>query len=240
MRRWFTMFAPFIICLREGIEIFLVIIPLVVYFNKNKLYGMSKSAILGGALGTFIAAITGFIIFSQVALLNGPAGILFDGLLGIVISILVLYSIVLLRKTLSFSTVPNERFISLSKKGVFLIAAITFFRELLEAVLFILTSSSTSPGLVTISSLLGLVCAAIIVYIVSRGISKLNISIVFYILNLFLVGLGAYYMGDGLDILFGSYVPEIFKIGILVYAVPSYFILIKSDLKKYLNSNKIK
>ena len=28
------MFAPFIICLREGIEIFLVIIPLVVYFNK--------------------------------------------------------------------------------------------------------------------------------------------------------------------------------------------------------------
>ena len=234
------MFAPFIICLREGIEIFLVIIPLVVYFNKNKLYGMTKSALLGGALGTFIATITGSIIFSQVALLNGPAGELFDGLLGIVLAGLVLYSVVLLRKNKSFTTTPNQQFISLSQKGVFIIAAITFFRELLEATLFILTSSNGSPLLVAGSSLLGLVCAALIVYVVSRGISNLNISVVFYILNLFLVGLGAYYFGDGLDVLFGRYVPQIFKMGILLYAVPSYFIMIKNDLKEYLNSNKIK
>lgn len=234
------MFAPFIICFREGIEIFLVIIPLVVYFNKNKLYGMSKSALLGGALGTFIAAIIGSIMFSQVALLNGPAGELFDGLLGIVLAALVLYSVVLLRKNKSFSTVANQQFISLSQKGVFIIAAITFFRELLEAILFILTSSNGSPLLVAASSLLGLVCAALIVYIVSKGISNFNIGVVFYILNLFLVGLGAYYLGDGLDVLFGSYVPEILKIGILVYAVPSYFIMIKNDLKKYINSKKMK
>jgi high-affinity Fe2+/Pb2+ permease len=44
------MIAPFIICFREGIEIFLVIIPLVVYFNKNKMYEMSKSVSLGGVL----------------------------------------------------------------------------------------------------------------------------------------------------------------------------------------------
>ncbi len=234
------MFAPFLICLREGIEIFLVIIPLVVYFNKNKLFGMTKSALLGGALGTFIATITGSIMFSQVALLNGPAGELFDGLLGIVLAGLVLYSVVLLRKNKSFNTAPNQQFVSLSQKGVFIIAAITFFRELLEATLFILTSSNGSPLLVAGSSILGLVCAALIVYVVSRGISNLNIGVVFYILNLFLVGLGAYYLGDGLDVLFGSYVPQILKIGVFVYAVPSYFIMIKNDLKKYMNSDKIK
>ena len=234
------MFAPFIICLREGIEIFLVIIPLVVYFNKNKLYGMTKSALLGGALGAFIAAITGSILFSQVALLNGPAGELFDGLLGIVIAGLLLYSIVLLRKNQSFNTVANQQFISLSQKGVFIIAAITLFRELLEVVLFILASTASSPLLVAGSSLLGLVCAALIVYIVSRGISNLNIGLVFYMLNLFLIGLGAYYLGDGLDVLFSSYVPHVFIIGILIYAVPSYFIMIKNDMKKYMNSNKLK
>src|SRR5665647_1376133 len=132
------MFAPFIICLREGIEIFLVIIPLVVYFNKNKLYGMTKSALLGGALGTFISAITGFIMFSQVDLLNGPAGTLFDGLLGIVLAGLILYSIILLRKNKTFSTDANQKFISLSQKGVFILAAITCFRELLEVTLFTL------------------------------------------------------------------------------------------------------
>ncbi|HEY8803587.1 MAG TPA: FTR1 family protein, partial [Clostridium sp.] len=214
------MFAPFIICLREGIEIFLVIIPLVVYFNKNKLYNMTKSALLGGALGTFIATITGSIIFSQVALLNGPAGELFDGLLGIVLAGLVLYSVVLLRKNKSFNAVPNQQFISISQRGVFILAAITCFRELLEVTLFILTGASNgSPLLLVGSSLLGLVGAALIVYVVARGFSNLNISVVFYILNLFLVGLGAYYFGDGLDVLFGRYVPEILKMGILLYAV---------------------
>ena len=234
------MFTPFIICLREGIEIFLVIIPLVVYFNKNKLYGMTKSALLGGALGTFIAAIIGSIMFSQAALLNGPAGELFDGLLGIVLAALILYSVVILRKNQSFNTIANQQIISLSQKGVFTITAITFFRELLEVILFILTSSNGSPHLVAGASLVGLVCAALIVYIVSKGIANFNIGVVFYILNLFLVGLGAYYLGDGLDVLFGSYVPQVFKIGILVYAVPSYYIMIKSDLKRYMNSNKIK
>ena len=234
------MFAPFIICLREGIEIFLVIIPLVVYFNKNKLYRMTKSALLGGALGTFIATITGSVIFSQVALLNGPAGELFDGLLGIVLAVLILYSIVLLRKNKSFNTAPNQQFISLSQKGVFILAAITFFRELLEVTLFILTSSDGSTLLLVGSSVLGLVSAALIVYIVCRGISNLNIGVVFYMLNLFLVGLGAYYFGDGLEVLIGSYVPEVLKMGILLYAVPSYYLMIKNDLKKYINSNKIK
>jgi high-affinity iron transporter len=234
------MFAPFLICLREGIEIFLVIIPLVVYFNRNKMYGMSKSALLGGTLGTFIAAIIGSIMFSQAALLNGAAGELFDGILGIVLSGLILYSIVLLRKNKSFSTVANEQFVSLSQKGVFIISAITFFRELLEAILFILTSSNGSALLVAVSSLLGLVCAALIVYVVAKGISNLNISVVFYTLNLFLVGLGAYYFGDGLEVLFGDYVPQILTMGILVYAIPSYLIIIKNDLKKYLKSNQIK
>lgn len=234
------MLAPFIICFREGIEIFLVIIPLVAYFNKNKMYEMSKSAILGGALGAIIATIIGSIIFSQAALLDGPAGELFDGLLGIILAVLVLYSVVLIRKSKFLNIAPNQRFISLSRKGVFIITAITFFRELLEAILFILTSSSSSPLLVTGSALSGFIIAALCVYVVAKGISNFNINIVFYILNLFLVGLGAFYFGDALDVLFGTYIPQFFTIGILVYAVPSYFILIKNDLKRYMNSDKIK
>jgi len=234
------MLAPFIICFREGIEIFLVIIPLVVYFNKNKMYEMSKSVSLGGAVGAIIATIIGSIIFSQVALLNGPAAELFDGIFGIVLAVLILYSIVLLRKNKFFDTNPDQKYISLSKKGLFIIAAITFFREFLEAILFILTSSTDSPLLVVSSALLGLLCAAISVYVVAKGISNINISVVFYILNLFLVGLGAYYFGDALDVLFSSYISSIFTIGIVVYAVPSYFLIIKNDLKKYLNSGKIK
>ena len=234
------MLAPFIICFREGIEIFLVIIPLVVYFNKSKMYEMSKSVSLGGFVGAIIATIIGSIIFSQVALLNGPAGELFDGILGIVLAGLILYSVVLLRKNKSFNTNPDQKIITLSKKGVFIIAAITFFREFLEAILFILTSSTGSPLLVVGSALLGLLCAALSVYIVAKGISNINISVVFYILNLFLVGLGAYYFGDGLDVLFSSYISQIFMIGIIVYAVPSYFLIVKNDLKKYLNSGKIK
>jgi high-affinity iron transporter len=234
------MIAPFIICFREGIEIFLVIIPLVVYFNKNKMYEMSKSVSLGGVLGAIIATIIGSIIFSQVALLNGPASELFDGILGVVLSGLILYSVVLLRKNKSLSANPNQQFISLSKKGVFIVAAITFFREFLEAILFILTSSTGSPLLVVGSALLGLICAALCVYVVAKGISNFNISLVFYMLNLFLVGLGSYYFGDALEVLFSDYFSQIFMVGVLVYAIPSYFIIIKNDLKKYINSDKIK
>lgn len=234
------MLTPFIICFREGIEIFILIIPLALYFNKNKMYEMSKNIMLGGIVGAASATMIGSIIFSQAALLNGPAGELFDGVLGVILSLLILYSVVLLRKTKSLSAVPNERFISLSKKGIFIISAITFFREFLEAILFILTGSTSAPLLIVGSALFGFICAALSVYIIARGITNFNINIVFYILNLFLVGLGAYYIGDALDVLFSSYIPQAFTIGVLVYAVPSYFIILKNDLKKYLNSGKIK
>lgn len=234
------MLAPFIICLREGSEIFLVVIPLVIYFNKNRMYKMTKSVCLGGAFGAFIAAAIGAVIFSQAALLNGPAGELFDGLLGIVLAGLILYGIVLIRKSKAFDTGPNPKFTSLSRKGVFMIASITAFREILESTLFILSSSGSSPLLVLVSALLGLVCAALIIFLISKGISNLNINLVFYILNLFFIGLGANYFGEGLEALFGSYVPQILKVGILVYAIPIYFIIIKKDLKKYMNSDKIK
>lgn len=234
------MLAPFIICLREGIEIFLVIIPLVVYFNKNKMREMSRSIYLGGILGSIIATILGSMVFFGVASMSDSSGEVFDGVLGLVLAGLILYSIVLLRKSKVFNTNPDGKFISLSKKGVFLISAITFFRELLEAVLFILTNSADSPLLVVGSSVLGLLAAAVIVYIVAKGISNINISVVFYILNLFLVGLGAFYFGDGLEVLFGGFIPQVFIIGVLSYAIPSYFIMIKKDLKKYLNSDKIK
>lgn len=201
---------------------------------------MTKSALLGGALGTLIATITGSIIFSQVALLNGPAGELFDGLLGIVLAGLILYSIVLLRKNKDLSSNPKQQFVSLSQKGVFILSAVTFYRELLEVTLFILTASIASPLLLIGSTLLGLLAAALIVYVVARGFSNINIGVVFYVLNLFLVGLGAYYFGDGLEVLFSRYFPEIFKIGVLVYAVPSYLIIIKKDLKKYINSSSLK
>ena len=145
---------------------------------------------------------------------------------------------VLLRKSKTFSTNPDEKFISLSRKGVSIIAGITFFRELLEATLFILTSSGTSPIIVAGMSILGLAAAALIVYVVSKGISNFNIGVVFYILNLFLIALGAYYFGDGLEVLFGSYIPQIYTIGILVYAIPSYIIIAKKDLKKLMNRIK--
>lgn len=234
------MFAPFIICLREGIEIFLVIIPLIVYFNRKKMYEMSRSIFKGSAVGAVLAIIIACIIFLQAALLEGEAGELFDGILGIILAALVLYSVVILRKNKIFTTDADKKFTSLSNKGIFMISAITFFRELLEATLFILTSSSKNPFLVAISSLAGLVCAALIIYLISKGISNMNINVVFYILNLFLVGLGAYYFGDGLEVLFAGYIPKIFVVGVLVYAVPSYFIMIKNDLKKYLNSGILK
>lgn len=234
------MFTPFIICVREGLEIFLVIIPLVMYFNQNKLYDMTKSAVKGGIIGAAAAIAIAAFLFSQAALLNGTASQLFDGFLGIFLAGLVLYSIVLLRKSKAFSTELNPKFIALSRTGVLLISAITFFRELLEATLFILTSNSTSPLLVVLASGAGLACSAIIVYAVSRGFTNLNINMVFYLLNLFLVGLGAYYFGDGLDALLGDQIPRIFTLGILLYAVPSYYLMIKKDLRNLINSNRIR
>lgn len=229
------MFAPLLICFREGIEIFLVIIPLVVYYNRNKMYSMTKSVFLGGAVGGFLATVVASIIFSQASLLNGSAGELFDGLLGIVLAALVLYSVVLLRKSKAFSINPDEKFVSLSRKGVSIVAGVTVFRELIEATLFILTSSTISPIVVAAMSILGLVAAALLVYIVSKGVSNLNIGIVFYMLNLLLIALGAYYLGDGLEVLFAGYVPQIFTIGVLVYAIPSYAIILKKDLKTLMN-----
>jgi High-affinity Fe2+/Pb2+ permease len=228
------MITPFVISLREGLEIFLIIIPLIVFFNKNKMYDMTKNIFLGAAVGFVLSIIIGGTLFLQAAEIQGQASVLFDGLLGLILSLLVLYSVVILRKSKIFSISANEQYTNLSKKGVFILAGVTVFREMLETTLFILASSSVAPYIVAFFVLLGLMAAATIVYIASKGLAKLNFSTVFYFLNIFLVCLGAYYFGDGLEVLFGNYIEGINKIGIFIYAVPSLILIVKKDLKKLL------
>ena len=226
------MLTSFVISFREGLEIFLVIIPLLLYYNKNKLTDMSNKLIAGGSFGFIISLIVGVTIFSQTSLLEGSASEIFEGIMGIILAVLVLFSVVLLRKNKAFNTSVNKDYISLSKTGIFILAAVTVFREMLETVLFILATSSTSALTIISFVALGLLCSALAVYIASRGLLMLNIGIVFYILNIILICLGAYYFGGGLSELFESSIPQINTVGILVYGVPALILMTKKDLKK--------
>lgn len=234
------MLAPFMICFREGIEIFLVIIPLFIYFSVQKEKSLNKYVLSGCVTGFFVALAVATLIYSEVSIFNGMAEEYFDGGLGIILAVLILISIVLIRKNQYFNIQLNKSFTSLSKKGLFIISSVTFFRELLEAILFTLRNYNSNLLLLIAFSAFGFIVAFIVVLFAAKGIFVLNFNIVFYILNLYLIGLGAFYFGDGLGTLTESFIPNAKTLGILLFAIPSYLVVLKSDLKRLISSARKK
>ncbi|GAA0180709.1 hypothetical protein SH2C18_33530 [Clostridium sediminicola] len=229
-----------VITFREFLEMLIIIVPLIVYVYKINRQELQKFIFAGCGTGLILSILSGAFLINGINSLEGMAQKLFFGGTLILLAVLILYQIVWIgRKTKNITLDVNSKFdIKLKGTSLFILAAVTIFRESLEIIVFLLPTMSQNPLNITIGILLGVLFALVLMVIMYKTTIKLNLNLIFAALTVFLIIIGGHLFGEGLV----EFVPEnesIEMAGQLIYSIPLLFLFLKRELKKYMRKNKI-
>lgn len=229
------MVMSMIVTCREFFEMFIILIPLAVYLYKINQKKLLKNICTGGAVGLAATLLTGIAAYNTTAKLEGYANNLFMGSTMLFLSGLILYSMVIIKKQAKgvqvYEQAKENNFTSYS---LFTLAFVTIFRESLEILIFFLPFLHTSLLLTLVGGAIGFGISLIGAFLIFKFAAKLNISIIFTFLNLFLIFIGASLFGESLLKLFPNSGNSIDLAGKLIYGIPVAFLFIKSELRKYI------
>lgn len=232
------MFTPFIISLKEGMEIFLILIPFILYFIKTKSSVMLQSILWGICLGFLSTAFTGILLFEQIKNLEGLGKELFNGGIFIFLSMLVLYNIIEIVKYKKDLvnlkvTVDSEK---VSKTNLFLLSCFTVFRELSEVILFIMPTFTNNIAVTLAGCISGILCALVINLIIFKFTMKFNTNVLFFVITLVLIIIGSEMFGEGISYFIPGEGKTIETACRYIYMVPLLYIFIKKELKNIIKN----
>ncbi len=193
--------ASFLITLREGLEISLVLAILLSYLAKSDRRSLFSPVAVGASVAALLCVITGIVFHVLVGEFEGKAEQAIEGTLAIIAAGVLTWMIFWMRRNARGMSADLQGKIDAaadrSSMAVALVAFGAVTREGFETVLFLLgAETGSSSGLsVIVGGLLGLVVSAILGVMVYRGGSKLNLRRFFQItgglLVLFAAGLFA-------------------------------------------------
>lgn len=230
------MFLPLIATFRESLEIFLIIVPMIIYVMKIGRKDFVKSILSGAVAGLGACFGIGTTLALKVATMDAGTLAFFQASSKIFIAVLILYCIVALQKINNNFKVDktSEPQMKITGVSLFMIPFITVLREGLEVIVFILPSFATNnPLLLVLFILLGIAGAGVIAYLVFRTSRNININVVFTILSVLLIVIGAIAFGEGLAYFMPDMGKSIEVGGKLLYGIPLLLIYAKKELKRY-------
>lgn len=226
------MLTALVISAREFLEMFLIIVPILVYLKKVDKFNLSKYIFAGSFLGLATSSIVGALILKEVHTIDFAVQEFFKGSLMILIALLILYNMILINKESKKGIIIDDN-VNFTGMSLFLLGLITVFRESLEVVLFILPYFVQFSLQIILGVVLGLAVALVFVVIIYKTSLKISIGLIFNIITLVLIGLGVLMFGEGLVGIFPQYGEAIEKVGMLVYGIPTLLLFAKKALKKY-------
>lgn len=183
--------AAFLITLREGLEVSLVLAILVAYLVKTGRGDEVGAVWRGTGLAALLCAIVGLAIFAAIGGLHGTAEQIVEGSIAIAAATVLTWMIFWMR--------TNARTLGAELRGkvdaattvgaLAVVAFVATVREGLETALFLLSAETgtASGAAVVIGGALGLVVAAILGWFVYRGGNKLNLRRFFQITGVLLI-----------------------------------------------------
>ena len=230
------MLTSLVISAREFLEMLLIIVPILVYLKKVDKFNLSKFLFTGSFLGLVSSSVVGGLILKEIHTIDFAVQEFFKGSLMILIAMLILYNLVLINKEPKKIGTINENDISSNFTGLslFLLGLITVFRESLEVVLFLLPYFVVFSLDIILGVVLGALIAVAFTFAIYKTSLKIDVKLIFNIITLALIFLGAMMFGEGLLGLFPAYGESLEKVGMLVYGIPTLLIFIKKALKKYI------
>ena len=183
--------AAFLITLREGLEVSLVLAILVAYLVKSD----RRQDVPAVWQGTGVAAggclVVGIVIYALIGGLHGTANQIVEGSIATAAAVVLTWMIFWMR--------ANARTIGADLRGkvdaatttsaLVAIAFVATVREGLETVLFLLSAEtgSSSGAEVVLGGVLGLVVAAVLGYLIYRGGNRLNLKRFFQVTGILLI-----------------------------------------------------
>lgn len=230
------MLTSLVISAREFLEMLLIIVPILVYLKKVDKFNLSKFLFTGSFLGLVSSSVVGGLILKEIHTIDFAVQEFFKGSLMILIAMLILYNLVLINKEPKKIGTINENDSSSNFTGLslFLLGLITVFRESLEVVLFLLPYFVVFSLDIILGVVLGALIAVAFTFVIYKTSLKIDVKLIFNIITLALIFLGAMMFGEGLLGLFPAYGESLEKVGMLVYGIPTLLIFIKKALKKYI------
>lgn len=183
--------ASFLITLREGLEISLVLAILISYLVKSDRRRDVPAVWKGAGVAAGGCLVVGIVIYALIGGLHGTANQIVEGCIALAAAAVLTWMIFWMRANARSlgSELRTKVDAATSASALLVIAFVATVREGLETVLFLLsaeTGSSTGSEVV-LGGVLGLVVAAVLGYVIYRGGNRLNLKHFFRITGVLLV-----------------------------------------------------
>ncbi|MFM7755762.1 MAG: FTR1 family protein [Actinomycetota bacterium] len=183
--------ASFLITLREGLEVSLVLAILIAYLVQTDRRHETGAVWRGAGLAVSMCLVVGWIIFSATGGLHGTAEQIVEGVIALVAASVLTWMIFWMRtnaRTLG-ADLRDKVDAATTMRSLALVAFVATVREGLETALFLLSAETdaASGAEVVVGGLLGLAVAALLGWMVYRGGSRLNLRRFFQITGVLLI-----------------------------------------------------
>lgn len=230
------MLSSFLLSYREGLEAALVIGIILAYLIQINRKDLSRFVYIGAGLGALISIIGGVIGFKEAKELEEASEEVFEGIMMLTASGLIAYFVVWIgNQSRNISQSIKEKVSkSTNSAGLMTLSFISVFREGLELAIFTMSNIGAKSTSVALGSMSGIVIAIATAVVIFKTAVKLNLKIVFKVLGIVLIFVGAEMFGEGLVKFFPSAEEPLETAGMLLFALPSFYVFLKSDLSKYL------
>ena len=196
------MIASFIITFRETLEAALVVGIILSFLARTKQAKYNNVVYVGIAFG-LIASIIGALIFVNIAGgFEGKAEEIFEGATMLVGSVLLTTMILWMMKqrhvALELEKKVKKEVFESHKLGLFLLVFVAIFREGIETVIFLESSSFASNGGSIIGGLAGIAIAIFLGYLIFVSSMKISIKKFFAVTNILLILFAAGLVAHGI------------------------------------------
>ena len=243
--------ASFLITLREGLEVSLVLAILISYLVKT-----GRSAETGGVWkGTGLAAglclVVGIVINAAVGGLHGTAEQLVEGFIAVAAAIVLTWMIFWMRANARSlgSDLRQKVDAATTVTALATIAFVATVREGLETVLFLLSAEtgSSSGADVVLGGLAGLVVAAVLGWVIYKGGNRMNLRRFFQVTGVLLILFAAGLVGkafhefrEALDLHSGGLIDPAWTIESGLWAKGTFYDFMKGFFGWHAETEKIR
>ena len=191
--------SALLITLREGLEAALLIGLLLAVTTRSGDPRARRRIWLGVLAAVAVSVLGGAVLFATGAELEGTAEAAFEGVTMLAAAVVLAWMVLWMgRRAHLLRSELGDKVAATAGAGLFWLGFLVVVREGLETALFLFAAvgNEGSPAAV-LGGVAGLAAAAAIGYLAYRGSERLNVRLVFGVLNVLLLAFGTYLMWQG-------------------------------------------